>query len=427
MPQPGLRDYVCPGERHAISRAVHRARLAAGYAACRTCPLRDDDAPAAATGSLSNDAPSNHAPGTDAALRRLFTSEGVRGIARNDVDTATARRLATALAMLVWEEIEGEGRRPPAAGIPVVVGYDARPWSMPLAVAAGTALRQAGCESIDVGLVTGPELRFTVAHLEATAGLFVTGAGEGPAVTGFEFVHTAGRPLSTGGGLDRLLVLAENARGRTTRNGGSRREFQAASPYEAMLDQHFQVADAVCVVGTASPLVQHRLARLGERLPARIHTLTLPQRSGDRTGDPVALAAIGKAVTDTRADFGLWISEDGSTCRAVDGAGTPVAVAGLADRLLTAACEASPGDAIVVDWPLAERLPRSSRITDNAVRSNGTAEAMWLSLRDHAACFGADASGRLWHGGHSPTCDALIVLAQLFHVLTPDRSLSQIA
>ena len=36
------KEYICPGERHPISRSIHLARLAASFPPCRECPLRDD-------------------------------------------------------------------------------------------------------------------------------------------------------------------------------------------------------------------------------------------------------------------------------------------------------------------------------------------------------------------------------------------------
>src|SRR5260221_4376571 len=89
--------YRCPGEEYDITRSVHLSRLAVSYTKCRNCP---------------------HAPGASAALEtmsieptgggqfenRLFTSEGVRGRYLNDLDRATAARIAGALASCLWDD-----------------------------------------------------------------------------------------------------------------------------------------------------------------------------------------------------------------------------------------------------------------------------------------------------------------------------------
>ncbi|MGC1275911.1 MAG: hypothetical protein WBC44_19570 [Planctomycetaceae bacterium] len=410
------REYICPGERYVIPRAVHRARLAAGFAACGECPLRFDGKDDSSGASIDRESE----PAIRAARpRRLFTAEGVRGVARNEVDGATAERLATALAVLLWEEIAATAGRPPANGFPVVVGYDDRAWSLQSAVAAGTALRRCGCETIDVGLVTGPEFRFAVAHLEAAAGVLATGAGGGPAVAGLEFVRSAGRPLSAGGGLDELADVADRVAGRPTRRGGRRREFNVAVPYEAGLKRHVATArTAAGVVGTSSPLIRRRIERLAAELSPTLRTCLLARRALDDSGsDETGLATIAVRVREARADFGLWIGEDGGTCRVVDESGTVVSVADLAALLISDALAERPGAPVVVDWPLAERLAGTALRREEVVRSNGTAEAMWLSMRDHAAAAGADSAGRFWSPGSPATSDAFVTLARLLRAL----------
>src|SRR5687768_15345386 len=106
-------EFVCPGEHYPISRAVHLARLATGFARCRECPLHHD----------GGTRPGQPLP---SGLRRLLTTEGVRGVYRNELDGPVAGRLPTAMATMLWEDAAG---RRPRAGFSVVVGYDERPWS----------------------------------------------------------------------------------------------------------------------------------------------------------------------------------------------------------------------------------------------------------------------------------------------------------
>ncbi|HEX6986324.1 MAG TPA: hypothetical protein VF170_13160 [Planctomycetaceae bacterium] len=358
-------------------------------------------------------------PQGEAVRGLLFTTDGVRGVARNELDGPTAERLATALAAMLWEDAEAAVRRPPVAGFPVVVGYDDRTWSPPLAAAVGVALRRSGCETIDVGLVTGPEFRFAVAHLDAVAGVLATGAGGGPAVAGLDFALAGGRPLSAGGGLDRLASLVERAPARLTRRGGGRRGFDVSIPYEAGLRRHFRAfAPLNGVIGTASPLVRRRLERLAVELPATLQLLPLPRRGLDRGGaDEAGLTRVATAVREQRADFGLWIDEDGTAVRALDETGAAVSVVDLARLLLTDALAERPASPVAVDWPLAERLGATVLRREEVVRGNGTAEAMFVSVRDHAAVAAVDAAGRFWLPGPPPACDALVTLARLLRAL----------
>lgn len=398
------REYVCPGEGYAILHAVHVARMASGFSKCRECRLGD------AVSERTNE-------GADAPrspLRRLFKTDGVRGVYRNELDHATAERLAKALATTLWEDA---GAAPPAAGFPVVVGYDDRPWSLPLAVTIAAALRRSGCETIEIGLATGPAFRFAVAHLEAAAGVLATGAGGGPAVAGLDFVHASGRPLSLGGGLDRLANLAEAAPGRMTRRGGGRREFDASIPYEAGLRRHFRAfAPVTGVVGSPSPLFLGRLERLAVEWPATLRLVPLPRRSDVIADDPAGLSRLCESVRESDSDFGLWVDDDGTACRAVDETGRAVPVADFAGLLLHDALTDRPGGAVALDWPLAERLAGTS-IRGEVLRGNGSAEAMSHSMRDHAPVAGADSAGRFWLTGPPTASDAVVTLARLMRVL----------
>ncbi|MDQ3331951.1 MAG: hypothetical protein M3552_15070, partial [Planctomycetota bacterium] len=347
---------------------------------------------------------------------RLFTADGVRGVYRNELTHADVERLVTAFAGGLWEEAAATGSGVPARGFPVVVGYDDRPWSVPVAVAAGEALRRTGCETIDVGLVTGPAFRFAVSHLDAAAGVLATGAGGGPAVAGLDFAGKAGRPLSTGGGLDRLK---ESFSGRMNRGGAGRREFDANIPYEASLWRHFQSSSiASCVVGTSSPLVHQRLERVAKEASISLTVVELPRRAVDATGiDTAGISRIAAAVARSGATFGMWLDEDGTRFRVLDERGRTLPVADVAGILIEDALTDRPGATVVVDWEIGDRLCETVLRRREVARCNGSAESMTISMADHAAAVGVDSAGRLWLPGQPLACDGLAALARVLRAL----------
>jgi phosphomannomutase len=395
-------EFVCPSEHYPISRAVHLARLATGFVRCQECPLRDE-AGARPPGVLPT------------GLRRLLTPEGLRGVYRNELGGPLAERLATALATTLWEDADGRRLR---AGLAVVVGYDDRPWSAPLAAAVGAALRRSGCETIDVGPVSGPEFRFAIAHLDADAGILATGAGGGPAVAGLDFARGHGRPLSAGGGLDRIAEHAERPTARLARCGGGRREFVISGAYESAVLRHFCTPKSVsAIVASSSGLLLARAGRLASSIQGGLAPLPLPRRGGS-TPDDAALGLVGDAVRRKRADLGLWIHEDGSALRVVDETGTAISVASLAGLLLSDALEEDPRAMLATDWPTAEQLKPTILRGQQLVRGNGTAEAMFVSMRDHEAAAGADATGRFWLSDPAPAFDALPALARILRIIS---------
>ena len=206
---------ICPGDRHPISRAVHLSRLAAFYPACRDCPFRHE------TGQL----PRQIVEQLQSAERRierpsLFTDEGVRGVYLNELNRTRAANIAAAFAALLWDEAPLVGRGPPARitspGSPettttdektpirggrrlrpaVVVGRDTRPASPDIHAGVTAGLRRMGCQVIDIGLATKPCFWFAVEHLQASAGILVTGAGCDPSWIGLDFAGRGALPLS---------------------------------------------------------------------------------------------------------------------------------------------------------------------------------------------------------------------------------------
>jgi phosphomannomutase len=283
---------------------------------------------------------------------------------------------------------------------------------MPVAVAAGAALRRAGCETIDVGFVSGPAFRFAVSHLDAAAGLLATGAGGSAATAGFDVAGPAGRPLSAGGSLERLRSAPA---GRLTRRGRGRREFDVNIPYEANLKRHFPHPVATSVaIGTSSPILHRRLGRLRCDIAVSVTLALLPRDAHDRSapGDR-AVARIMNSVSESGADLGVWIDEDGSIARVLDPHRGLLSVEDVAADLIQDALNDRPGGTVVVDWTLADRLGEGVLRGRDIARSGGTAEAMAVTLADHAATIGVDSTGRLWLPGPPVSCDALVMLARI--------------
>jgi phosphomannomutase len=207
----------------------------------------------------------------------LFTSEGIRGRYLNDLNRATAARIAGALASCLWDDfgfpensmagplrapsavtgapapeydstsnpnalLPTEGFRLLAPGRPgpsVVLGHDDRPSSPDIVTGVGQSLRRMGCQVVDIGLATRPCLVFAVDHLRAAGGVHLTGAGCDPGWTGLDFLSRGSVPCSSPGMLEQIAARYRGGYSRPSRRPGSQRTFQAAVPYEANLWKHF--------------------------------------------------------------------------------------------------------------------------------------------------------------------------------------------
>lgn len=438
--------YFCPGERHPISRAVHLSRLAAFYPKCRECPLRND------TGQLSRQTIARLQK-TEHRVRRssLMSEEGLRGVYLNEVTRQTAGQAATALAGMLWErsplvargvagerrsETPGQSRLRPT----VVAGYDERPSSPDLFTGVTLALRRMGCQVIDIGLTTHPQFRFAIDHLQATAGILVTGAGWASSWTGLDFVGPQVTPLSR---IDAphahpsLLTLNELERrmqlpaSRFTRQSGPQRAFQVHVPYEAGLWKHFHALRPLSVcVGTPGRLIANTLRRLFERLPCHLRLLELPDRQRDLGESADAdLQRLSAAVRQSHSHLGLIIDHDGQQTAFVDERGQPVGPGVISRLILQRECCETPQVTVVLDALTDAALQATARQGAARRVDGGNRQAtVYAAMLEHNAQLGCGGTHRIWLRDTFVTCDAVLTLARILSVLSrSDAAFSEVA
>lgn len=448
--------YVCPGERHSISRAVHLSRLAAGFPKCRECPHRVE------TGQIlvplpqvaDNDAPAG-------SQRSLFTLEGVRGVYLNELSRQKAADYAAAFASLLWDAIPLAGRndlrdanskRPSRRNGPVVVvGFDERPSSPDLVTGVAASLRRMSCQVVDIGQTSVPCFRFAVAHLQAAGGIMITGHGCEPSWTGLDFVGKHGRPVSAAGrrmtepqgpvsasldvsarvlSLDDVLERFESGANRPSRHGGSQRIFQASVPYLAGLWKHFHALRPLRVA-IACPVrrVRETLGTLFEKLPVTLHWFEIPQRVRQWSDETDADILRGQeAVLSQHADFGFLIDDDGANVAVLDELGQLVSPGDLLCLIAEAMRHEQPHGAVVIDNANRSQLqPRLAAASIRCWLGGWTQSDIWQALRSDAALCGGGSTGRIWIRDTVPTTDAILTLAVLLQAHSRnDSTLSEL-
>lgn len=424
--------FLCPGETHPVSRSVHLARLAAFYPKCRTCVLRDDG------GSLPRRFVDllEHAATSD-ENRALVAGDGFRGVHLNELDRRRAGELTQAFARQLWNEtLVGRGTNPSGiktggesrrrARPSVVVGYDDRPSSPDVFIGAKTALRRSGCEVVDLAQTTGPCLRFAVEHLDAAAGVYVTGSGRGPAWTGLDFYRAHAEPVAAGSGLEAIEHETRGGAARPTRRAGTHRSFQALVPYEAVLWKHFHALRPLkfCCATTVRQ-TQSTLARLCDALPCELTPVSIPRRVRN-LGDPedADVVRLGRAVRGTAAHLGVLIDDDATRCAFVNEHGDLVPAVQLA-RMLGRLIVAAHADAtIVVNSTIAADAELAASLKKLGVRCITTGRSgadVHRAMREQEAPFGVDGdatSHRWWFGQSAPACDAVLTLAAALSALS---------
>jgi phosphomannomutase len=436
--------YICPGETRPISRSVHLSRLAAFFPACRECPFRTD------TGQLSR-ATVERLQLTEHRVEResLFIREGVRGAYINELTRSKAGRMAAALARLLWQESplighadpiqQGHRPRRPA----VVIGHDERPSSPDIVTGVAASLRRMGCQVIDISLTTKPCFWFTVDHLQADAGVFVTGAGSPPSWTGLDFAGRHGAPLSQRPesaaccesserlDLNRIEDQLRQPFSRSTRHAGPYRTFQALVPYEAGLWKHFHALRPL-TVACACPnrLTRRTLERIFETLPCQLKLVDVPHRVRDPLdADDADIKRLSQAVRQRQADLGVLIDEDSQRCGFVDERGKHVPSERMTQLLCQLMLSEQPGETVAIETSTIESVqPFIEQSVGTAADAGETMAEMSQNMREQGAIIGGENSGRLWFREACPTSDAVITLAHVLALLSrSDTPLSEIA
>ncbi len=451
LPLPTLEPrYVCPGETHAISRAVHLSRLAAFYPKCHECGHRQE------IGQLPQPQFSDEATDDSSSQNRsLFTLEGIRGVYLNELNRHKAAEFATAFASLLWDALPLAGRsdlrdsksKRPARrlGPVVVVGFDERPSSPDLVAGVATALRRMSCQVVDIGQTSVPCFRFAVAHMQAAGGVMITGHGCEPSWTGLDFVGKQGRPISAARpqstarqstadsarlmSLDDLLARNERGVGRPLRQAGTQRVFQASVPYLAGLWKHFHALRPLRVaIGCPVRRIRQTIDELFAQLPVTLHWFDVPQRRRDLLKeDDLDKERLRTAVAATSSDFGLLIDDDGANVAVVDELGEWLRQDSLFSLVAEPLLAESSQAAIVIENGAREKMqPLVAAMGARCLLGGWTQSELWQSLQHDAAVCGGGSSGRIWLRETFPTTDAILTLAKLLQALSrDDRPMSE--
>lgn len=253
---------------------------------------------------------------TSGSARRLFGTDGVRGLAGGDVLTAD---LALRLAASAGRELGSPGGR-------VAIGRDTRPSGPMLVAAAAAGFASVGLDVDLLGVVPTPAVAHAVASGAADLGLVVSASHNPAADNGLKLFGAGGHKLS-----DATEAAIEAGLGITptgTAIGHVRVVEQGAAAYlehllaAAPTDLSGLKVVVDCAEGAASAIAPEAYRRAGAEVVA-----IFADGDGSRINDGCGathLEALQAAVVEHGAHLGLAHDGDADRCLAVDASGAAV-------------------------------------------------------------------------------------------------------
>jgi phosphoglucosamine mutase len=243
-------------------------------------------------------------------VARLFGTDGIRGVAGEDLTQDLARRVGRAAALVLRS---GGAERPR-----VVIGRDTRASGPDLEAAIADGIRSAGGEVLLAGVQTTPAVAFLTVDLGAASGIVISASHNPPEYNGIKLFGAAGYKLS-----DELEDEIERltredpgppgARGSITELGGATERYvrHVVAAAESSLEGMSGVVD--CANGAASAESPQVLRSLGADVRA---IFDAPDGRNINVGcGAMHPEVVGSRVRDQSADAG--VAHDGDADRAL--------------------------------------------------------------------------------------------------------------
>jgi phosphoglucosamine mutase len=363
-------------------------------------------------------------------VRRLFGTDGVRGLANGELLTPELSLALAASAARVLAERD-RSHRPVA-----VVGRDPRASGEMLEAAVVAGLASAGADAVRVGVLPTPAVAFLVDALGADLGVMISASHNPMPDNGIKLFAAGGHKLpdalevAVEDGLDGTParpVGAAVGRVRDLTDAGGRYVEHLLASTPASLAGLRVVVD--CAHGAASTVAPDCYARAGAEVVA-VAAAPDGLNINDRVGS-THLGPLQEAVRAHGADLGIAHDGDADRCLAVDGDGRQVD----GDQLMAVLAVAMQEADELVDGTLVATvmsnlgLHLAMRERGIAVRTTQVGDRYVLEeLRAGGYTLGGEQSGHVVLPAHATTGDGLLTaLRVMARMAQTGKSLADLA
>ena len=358
---------------------------------------------------------------------RLFGTDGVRGVAGDELTVSLALNLSVAAAAVLGRVEAGWGAGPVA-----VVGRDPRASGEFLEAAVVAGLASAGVDVLRLGVIPTPGVAYLTGALNASFGVVISASHNPAADNGIKFFGPGGvkLPDATEDAIEARTVEAQakaQAAARVQPTHGFGRVSDARAVHELYLDHLLAtlpeqpqaplaglriVAD--CAHGAAYQIAPQALRRAG----AEVITIgDEPDGLNINEGcGSTALGALSAAVLEHGADAGIAYDGDADRCLAIDADGQLLDGDQIMTVLATGLKEEGrlAGDAVVVTVMSNQGFHVAMRDAGIAVIETSVGDKyVSAAMRDGGYVLGGEQSGHIIMLEHAATGDGVLTSLQL--------------
>ena len=253
-------------------------------------------------------------------MARLFGTDGVRGVANQEISADFALKLAQAAAIVLGKTSRDRGERPRA-----VIAKDPRISSDFIASSVAAGLAASGVDVFDAGVLPTPACAYLTADLDADFGVMISASHNPATDNGIKFFARGGNKLADEiedkieAEFGQAMLPLGSAVGKISRfsDAEDRYLIHLLGSLRHKLDGLTVVVD--CAHGAASAISPQAFADAGAKV---IVIGADPDGNNINSGyGSTHLSALQAAVVEHKADLGIAHDGDADRCLAVDETG----------------------------------------------------------------------------------------------------------
>jgi phosphoglucosamine mutase len=369
-------------------------------------------------------------------MPRLFGTDGVRGLANEDITVELAMGLAQSAAVVLGQGRFADGRRASGRRPVAVVARDPRVSGEFIGAAVAAGLASSGVDVYDAGVIPTPAAAFLVQDFRADFGVMISASHNPAADNGIKFFavggvklpdivedrieHALGQPKLAPTGVDvgRIHRFAD---------AEDRYVVHLLSTLPHRLDGLHVVLD--CANGAASGVSPEVFTVAGARV-----TVLAADPDGININDGVGsthLEGLQRTVVELGADLGIAHDGDADRCLAVDASGRVVdgdqimAVLAIAMKERGALADDTLVATVMSNLGLHRAMAANGiRLETTAVGDRYVLEAM----DERGYSLGGEQSGHVIMSAHATTGDGILTGLHLAaEVARQGKSLAELA